>query len=176
MFPSHLRNAEAWDFVLWKWPGGHKSIAESKHIYCNFISIHYKLSLPRETDAKPQFASKNLYFRRFLGPVYTFTPIHDRWKLACLPYLQTVPYREPHRHLAPVVLKQFADDKWRWDTRRRRLRFWKEAGLVNWKFLKQLRCKVSFMERLSEVRYFYREFDLFFHSYERSQEWAPNGR
>ena len=41
-----------------KWPGGHKSNAESKHIYCSFISIHYKLNLPRATDAKPQFASK----------------------------------------------------------------------------------------------------------------------
>ena len=30
-----------------KWPGGHKSNAESKHIYCSFISIHYKLNLPR---------------------------------------------------------------------------------------------------------------------------------
>ena len=27
------------------------------------------------------------------------------------PYLQTVPFREPHRHLAPVVLEQFVDDK-----------------------------------------------------------------
>ena len=41
-----------------KWPGGHKSNAESKHIYCSFISIHYKLNLSRATDAKPQFASK----------------------------------------------------------------------------------------------------------------------
>ena len=41
-----------------KWPGGHKSNAESKHIYCSFISIHYKLNLPRATDAKLQFASK----------------------------------------------------------------------------------------------------------------------
>ena len=35
-----------------KWPGGHKSNAESKHIYCSFISIHYKLNLPR-TIASP---------------------------------------------------------------------------------------------------------------------------
>ena len=41
-----------------KWPGGHKSNAESKHVYCSFISIHYKLNLLRVTDAKPQFASK----------------------------------------------------------------------------------------------------------------------
>ena len=39
-----------------KWPGGHKSNEESKHIYCGFISIHYKLNLPHTTDAKPQFA------------------------------------------------------------------------------------------------------------------------
>ena len=42
-----------------KWPGGHKSNAESKHICCSFISIYCKLNLPRETDAKPQFAYKN---------------------------------------------------------------------------------------------------------------------
>ena len=40
-----------------KWSGGHKSNAEFKHIYCSFISIHYKFNLPRATDAKPQFAS-----------------------------------------------------------------------------------------------------------------------
>ena len=28
-----------------KWPGGHKSNAEFNHIYCSFISIHYKLNL-----------------------------------------------------------------------------------------------------------------------------------
>ena len=41
-----------------KWPGGHKSNAESKQIYCSFISIQYKLNPPRASDAKPQFASK----------------------------------------------------------------------------------------------------------------------
>ena len=41
-----------------KWLGGHKSDAESKHICCSFISIHYRLNLPRGTDAKPQFAKK----------------------------------------------------------------------------------------------------------------------
>ena len=41
-----------------KWPGGHKSNAESKHIYFGFISTHYKLNLSRATDAKPQFASE----------------------------------------------------------------------------------------------------------------------
>ena len=35
-----------------------KSNAASKHINCSSISIHYKLNLPRETDAKLQFASK----------------------------------------------------------------------------------------------------------------------
>ena len=40
------------------WPGGHISYAESKHIYCSFISIYHKLSLLRQADAKPQFASK----------------------------------------------------------------------------------------------------------------------
>ena len=49
---SETKNSSA------KWPGGHKSNAESKHIYCSFISIHYKLNLPRATDAKPQFAFK----------------------------------------------------------------------------------------------------------------------
>ena len=34
---------------------GHKSKEESKHIYWNFISIHYKLNLSCETDAKPLF-------------------------------------------------------------------------------------------------------------------------
>ena len=37
-----------------KWLGGH----ESKHTYYIFISIHYQLNPPRDTDAKPQFASK----------------------------------------------------------------------------------------------------------------------
>ena len=41
-----------------KWPGGHKSNAESKQIYFSFISIHYKLNLPRASNAKPHFASK----------------------------------------------------------------------------------------------------------------------
>ena len=41
-----------------KWPGGHKSDAESKYIYCSFISIQYKLNLTLASDAKPQFASK----------------------------------------------------------------------------------------------------------------------
>ena len=41
-----------------KWPGSHKSNAESKHTYCSFISIPYKLNILRSTDAKPQFASK----------------------------------------------------------------------------------------------------------------------
>ena len=41
-----------------KWPGGHKSNAEPKHIYCSFISIHSKLNLSRATGTKPQFASK----------------------------------------------------------------------------------------------------------------------
>ena len=49
---SETKNSSA------KWPGGHKSNAESKHIYSSFISIHYKLNLPRATEAKPQFASK----------------------------------------------------------------------------------------------------------------------
>ena len=49
---SETKNSSA------KWPAGHKSNAESKHIYSSFISIHYKLNLPRATDAKPQFASK----------------------------------------------------------------------------------------------------------------------
>ena len=40
-----------------KWRGGHKYNAESKHIYFSFISIQYKLNLPRASDAKPQFAS-----------------------------------------------------------------------------------------------------------------------
>ena len=45
-------------FTSSKWLGGHKSNAESKHTCCSFISIPYKLNLPRETDAKPQFAKK----------------------------------------------------------------------------------------------------------------------
>ena len=43
----------------YKWPGGHKSNAESKHTYCSFILIHYQLNFPIETDAKLQFASKS---------------------------------------------------------------------------------------------------------------------
>ena len=39
-----------------KWPSGHKSNAESKHIYCSFILIHNKLNPPLASDAKPQFA------------------------------------------------------------------------------------------------------------------------
>ena len=39
-----------------KWPGGHKSNAESKHVSCSFISIYYQLNPPRETDAKPKLA------------------------------------------------------------------------------------------------------------------------
>ena len=42
---------------LKKWQGGHKSNAESKHIYCSFISIHHRLNPLHEADAKPQFAS-----------------------------------------------------------------------------------------------------------------------
>ena len=34
-----------------KWPSSHKSNSEFKQIYYSFISIHYKLNLPRETDA-----------------------------------------------------------------------------------------------------------------------------
>ena len=68
-YSTYLRKTQGWTLhferPIWeaknssaKWPGGHKSNAESKHIYCSFISIHYKLNLPRATDAKPQFASK----------------------------------------------------------------------------------------------------------------------
>ena len=39
-----------------------KSNAESKHIYCSFISIHYQHDPPCETDAKPQFTFKILSF------------------------------------------------------------------------------------------------------------------
>ena len=35
-----------------------KSNAESKHICCSFLSIYYQLNPLRETDVKPQFASK----------------------------------------------------------------------------------------------------------------------
>ena len=37
--------------------GGHKSNAESKHLYCSFISIHHRLNPLHEAEAKPQFAS-----------------------------------------------------------------------------------------------------------------------
>ena len=39
-----------------------KSNAESKHIYCSFISIHYQHDPPCGTDAKPQFTFKILSF------------------------------------------------------------------------------------------------------------------
>ena len=37
-----------------------KSNAESKHIYCSFISVHYQHDPPCETDAKPQITFKIL--------------------------------------------------------------------------------------------------------------------
>ena len=46
----------------------HKSNAASKHINCSSISIHYKLNLPRETDAKLQFASKSSSLNVSDGP------------------------------------------------------------------------------------------------------------
>ena len=119
-----------------KWPGGHKSITESKHIYCSFISIHSKLN--SIFSVKPTL-SRSLP-QKFL--VYTFLTarVHSHpdtrplnTGMITLPYLQIVPCREPHRHLAPMVLKKFVDDWWQWGE----AQIEKKAGLENWKFLKQ---------------------------------------
>ena len=87
------------------WPGGHISYAESKHIYCSFISIYHKLSLLRQADAKPQFASKVSSLDVANSPrslSHVTQPL--KTSLVTLPPLQTVARRGPHRHLAPVVL------------------------------------------------------------------------
>ena len=85
-----------------KWLGGHKSNAESKHIYCSFISIHYKLNLPRATDAKPQFASKISSLEVSNSP----RP-HQPWHttVETLPPFQTEPRRGPHRQLLSINCK-----------------------------------------------------------------------
>ena len=90
---SETKNSSA------KWPGGHKSNAESKHIYCSFISIHYKLNLPRATDAKPQFASKISSLEVSNSP----RP-HQPWHttVETLPPFQTEPRRGPHRQLLSI--------------------------------------------------------------------------
>ena len=88
------------------WPGGHISYAESKHIYCSFISIYHKLSLLRQADAKPQFASKVSSLDVANSPrslSHVTQPL--KTSLVTLPPLQTVARRGPHRHLSPVVLK-----------------------------------------------------------------------
>ena len=77
-----------------KWPGGHKFNVESKHIYCSFISIHYKLIFP---DAKPQCASKSSSLDVSKGP-HTHSPQPFETSLVSLPPLQIVPRRGPHRH------------------------------------------------------------------------------
>ena len=57
-----------------KWPGSHKSNAESKHVHCSFISIYYQFNSPHETDAKPKFASK-ISSLDVANDLYTFTTI-----------------------------------------------------------------------------------------------------
>ena len=85
----------------------HKSNAASKHINCSSISIHYKLNLPRETDAKLQFASKISSLNVSDRP-RTHSPRRGPLKtsvvtlLVTLPPLQTVPRRRPPRHLASI--------------------------------------------------------------------------
>ena len=58
------------------WP---KSNAESKHIYCSLISIHYQLNIPHETNAKLQFASKVSSSEVFNDP-HTHSPWHKTVK------------------------------------------------------------------------------------------------
>ena len=64
------------------------------HIYCSFISIHYKLIFP---DAKPQCASKSSSLDVSKGP-QTHSPQPFETSLVSLPPLQIVPRRGPHRH------------------------------------------------------------------------------
>ena len=54
------------------WP---KSNAESKHIYCSLISIHYQLNIDPWNDAKLQFASKVSSSEVFNDP-HTHLPWH----------------------------------------------------------------------------------------------------
>ena len=52
-----------------------KSNAESKHISRSFISIHYQLNPLRETDVKPQFASK-IYISDVSNDLRPHSPRH----------------------------------------------------------------------------------------------------
>ena len=83
-----------------KWLGDHKSNAESKHIYCSLISIHYQLNIPHEAilscSLLPKFPVQKFLMTHIL--IY-----HDtrQWKtsMVTLPPLQTEPHQGPHWHL-----------------------------------------------------------------------------
>ena len=83
-----------------KWLGDHKSNAESKHIYCSLISIHYQLNIPHKTmlscSLLPKFPVQKFLMTHIL--IY-----HDtrQWKtsMVTLPPLQTEPHQGPHWHL-----------------------------------------------------------------------------
>ena len=84
-----------------KWPGGHKSNAESK-IY-TVVSFQFTKNsiFPKKSTLS------HTLLQKFARPLRT--------SLFTLPPLQTLPRRGPHRHLASVI--------WRWVT------VWSPAGL-----------------------------------------------
>jgi len=88
-----------------KWPGGHKSNAESRHIY--LVSFQFTSNLI--VAVKPTQSSSLL--AKF--PVYTFVTtcvnIHYdtrplKTRMVTLPSLQTEPRQGPYRHLASTTL------------------------------------------------------------------------
>ena len=90
-----------------KWPCGHKSNAESKHIYFSFISIPYKLNLPHKADVEPQFASKTSSLDVSHGP-RTHSPWHKNFENQPGDPASLLNWASPGttRRLAPVVLKK----------------------------------------------------------------------
>ena len=64
------------------WP---KSNAESKHIYCSLISIHYQLNIPHETTLScnllPKFPVKKFLMTHIYLMTYSFTMTQDSEKL-----------------------------------------------------------------------------------------------
>ena len=68
-------------------------------MYRSFISIHYQLNPPRETYAKPKFASKISSLDVSNNP-RSHSPRHTtvEFQLVTLPPLQIEPPRGPYRH------------------------------------------------------------------------------
>ena len=90
-----------------KWLGGHKSNAESKHLYFSFISIPYKLNLPHEADVEPQFALEISSLDVSHGP-RTHSPWHKKVENQLGDPASLLNWALPGttHHLTPVVLKK----------------------------------------------------------------------